>query len=78
MIHIRGLGLKVSAAVCALDSGVTLAEILICLCCEVLEKVMTAQTCLGKALKAAASIRADKGACPSLKLVWVLGGNVIL
>lgn len=78
MINIRRLGLKVRAAVSTLDSGVSLAQILIGLYREVFEKVMTSQTCLGQTLKAAASIRTDKGACSSLKLVWVLGGDVIL
>jgi hypothetical protein len=39
---------------------------------------MTPQACLGQTLKATAGIRADKGTCPCLKLVWVLGGHVIL
>ena len=39
---------------------------------------MTPQACLGQTLKATTGVRADKGTCPCLKLVWVLGGHVIL
>ena len=62
----------------ALDSGIRLAEILVCLCRQMFEKIVTTQTCLGQTLKATASVRTDKGTCPCLKLVWVLGGDVIL
>lgn len=66
MIDIGWLGLKVCATVSALDSGVSLAEVLVGMYREVFEKIMTAQTRLGKTLKATASIRTDKGTCSCL------------
>jgi len=44
----------------------------------VFEEIMTPQTCHGQTLKATADVRTDKGTCSCLKLVWVLGGYVII
>jgi len=66
MINIRWLGLKLYATVSALNSGVSLAEILVGVSSQVFEEIMTAQAGLGQTLKLTASIRTDKGTCSCL------------
>ena len=78
MIHIRWLGLKVGATVSALDSGIGLAEIFVRLYREMFEKIMTPQTCLCQTLEITVDIRTDKGTCPVLNMLCMLGGHMIL
>jgi len=78
VINIRRLGLEVGAAMGTLDSGIGLAEIFVGVRGQVLEEIMTPQTCLGQTLETTVGVRADKFTSSILKLVWVLGGHVII
>jgi hypothetical protein len=78
MIDVGRLGVEACSTVGALDSGIGLAEILVGLRRQVFEEIMTPQTGLGQTLKATTGIRTDKLARSVLKLVWVLGGHVVL
>jgi hypothetical protein len=78
MIDIGRLGVEACATMRALDSGIGLAEILVGLRRQVLEEIMTPQTGLGQTLEATTGIRTDKLARSVLKVVWVLGGHVVL
>jgi hypothetical protein len=78
VIDIGRLGLEASSTMRTLDSGIGLAEILVGVRREVLEEIMTPQTCLGQTLEPTACIRTNKLTRSVLKLVWVLGGHMVL